>query len=136
MVLVVRTVRKIIPHLKSYVKYSFKNRRAVANIWTLTEDSDGAKTNIMRHIYIYTIDIIYFTHVTIHPGLNSSSDFLSKCKDELNPQCEKVIVRPIFLQMGPQEEHWYIQQGLRSDDHAHRKNTLCILPNCVGRISI
>ena len=47
-----------------------------------------------------------------------------------------MIVLPIFLQMGPQRERLYIEQGLRSNEHCDRKNTLYLLPNYAYRILI
>jgi hypothetical protein len=47
-----------------------------------------------------------------------------------------MIVLPIFLQMGPQGEHLYIEQEPRLDEHCDRKNTLYLLPNYAYRILI
>jgi hypothetical protein len=47
-----------------------------------------------------------------------------------------MIVLPIFLQMGPQGERLYIEQGLRLNEHCDRKNTLYLLPNYAYRILI
>jgi len=47
-----------------------------------------------------------------------------------------MIVLPIFLQMGPQGERLYIEQGLRSNENYDRENTLYLLPNYAYRILI